>query len=199
MNRDWHWFRGTSGRIVVVHCRSDAPAGSTWKMLPMSRTGPDIYLAVVFTGAQVAPHTGREDPDGSWTLEATAPMVLRSPDGDLHREIVPASAKSLMRSRVTRMSGVVGLILVLLAWFGPWAIRPILDRPVPLHERLSEGRIVLDRNASPEDRAIWTRGPGGWFRKTLEIDKITGKAGNPSRGGAKKRARPLRETDRESH
>ncbi len=199
MNQDWHWFQGPSGRLVMVQCRSDASVGSAWKLLPLSRTRPDIYLAVAVTGVLSAPSPERTVEDGAWTLEATDPMILRSPDGGLHREIVPASAKGLMASRVTRMSSAVGVALALLAWFGPTWIRPLLDRPVPLHERLSEGRIMLDRNPSREDRAVWMRGPERWIRQPIEADPITGKIDNPSHKEAKKRARHIRETDRENN
>ena len=194
MNQGWHWFRGPSGRIVVVQCRSDAGVGSAWKLLPLSRTRPETYLAVVISRVP-----DRAAQDDAWTLVETEPMVLLSPDGGRHLEIVPTSTKGLMASRVAQVSGAVGLALGLLAWVGPEAIHPLLDRPVPHHERMSEGRIVLDRIASPEDRAIWMRGPKGWVRKPLEADKITGKAGNPSRREAKKRARTVRKTAQESN
>jgi hypothetical protein len=167
MSGSWRWFRGSRGRIIVVHLPVAPPPEEAWDLLSVGPARIERFLGVphpAMSRGCIPPH----GPDATpWRLRQDRALSLTAPTGERFHEIVPVTRARLLKSRLVWFGTASCLSLGGLAWIAPSTIRLWTDRPVPQYERITNGQIQLDRAGPRGARALWKPGAPGWTRVTL--------------------------------
>ncbi|MEB3188097.1 MAG: hypothetical protein VKP72_11750 [bacterium] len=165
MMSGWRWFRGPGNRVIAVHWPAEMPTGGAWQLRPLGQALPERFLAVPFHGHAGDEPSGEDAGSLPWYLTRDRDRhILVSPQHAGFHELVPATRKRLVSSRVMQGSLSLSLLLGGLAWLTPSAIRAWRDRPVPLYEQVVDGAIVLSPDEPNSYRATWIRKGETWAR-----------------------------------